>query len=447
MSDINDVADSIADINALEDVIADIQTLADIEDGTVAEDAISDLAAIASDVTTCATDIADISTVADDLNEETSEIETVAGSIANVNNVGDDIDNVNTVAANLTSINNFADRYTVRSGQPDDPNDGDLWWDQDSDLLKAYDEDGDQWVAVTTESDTGLDTTGGTMTGVLVLDDARNAGAPVLAFTSDSNTGIFSSGADSVDISANGATRLQVTGTAVKSNLPTEVEVTTDTTNAVTTALTIESQSSETPAAGIGVGMDFAVETAADNVEIGAQIEAVTTDVGSGAEDIDLVVNLMEGGAAAAEKFRIASDGDVTAQGSISTEGNLTLNTAGADLVLTGTNNAETPVERTITIQAPTGAADFNGNYTLTLPINDGDANDFLQSDGEGNLSWQEVDVSFAPLLSNELSTDGDVTIGGTTVASRRNAALVGPYTIKDNEEILINDGSKLVIL
>jgi len=523
MSDINDVADNIADINALEDVIADIQTLADIEDGTVATDAISGLAAIAANVTTCAGDIADISTVADDLNEDTSEIETVAGSIANVNNVGDDIENVNTVAANLSSINNFADRYTVSAGQPADPNDGDLWWDQSNDLLKAYDDTNDQWVAVTTESDTGLDTTGGTMTGVLVLDDGRSASAPVLAFTGDSNTGIFSSDADSVDISANGTTRLQVTGTAVKSTLPTEVEVTTGTTNAVTTALTVESQSSGTPAAGIGVGMDFAVETAADNVEIGAQIEAVTTDVGSDAEDVDLVVNLMEGGAAAAEKFRVASDGNVTAQGSITSsnsgnitaagdlvstggtvtttantnltltgagegtviitddlaintgnitttgdigididpagdgtvtlgaattvEGNLTLGTAGADLVLTGTDNAGTPVERTITIQAPTNAANFDGNYTLTLPINNGESSEFLQTDGEGVLSWQAVDVSFAPMLKNELSTDGNVIIGGETEASRRNAALVGPYEISDGDELTVEDGSKLVIL
>ena len=451
MSDINTVADEISPTNRIATVAGlkdDIETLADIEDGTEATDAISDLAAIATDVTTCATDIADISTVADDLNEDTSEIETVAGSIANVNNVGDDIDNVNTVAANLTSINNFADRYTVSAGQPADPNDGDLWWDQSNDLLKAYDDTNDQWVAVTTESDTGLDTTGGTMTGVLVLDDGRSASAPVLAFTGDSNTGIFSSDADSVDISANGTTRLQVTGTAVKSTLPTEVEVTTGTTNAVTTALTVESQSSGTPAAGIGVGMDFAVETAADNVEIGAQIEAVTTDVGSGAEDVDLVVNLMEAGVAAAEKFRIASDGDVTVQGSISTEGNLTLNTAGADLVLTGTDNAETPVERTITIQAPTNAASFGSNYTLTLPINNGGTSEFLQTDGEGVLSWQAVDVSFAPMLKNELSTDGDVTIGAADGDNKeRNAALVGPYTIKENEEILINDGSKLVII
>lgn len=140
--------------------------------------------------------------------------------------------------------------------------------------------------------------------------------------------------------------------------------------------------------------------------------------------------------------------GTVTLSASTTVEGNLTLNTAGADLVLTGTDNAETPVERTITIQAPTGAASFGSNYTLTLPINNGETSEFLQTNGEGVLSWQAVDVSFAPMLRNELSTDGNVTIGAASGDNKeRNAALVGPYTIKDGEEILINDGSKLVII
>ena len=514
MSDINDVADNIADINALEDVIQDIQTLADIENGDVAEDSISDLAAIASDVTTCATDIAAIRTVAADLNEDTSEIETVADSIANVDAVGGSINNVNDVADNINSINDFAERYTVSAGQPADPNDGDLWWDQSNDLLKAYDDTNDQWVAVTTESDTGLDTTGGTMTGVLVLDDGRSAGAPVLAFTGDSNTGIFSSAADSVDISANGATRLQVTGTAVKSTVPTEVEVTATgagTEDDVITALTVEGQTDQTPAAGIGVGMDFAVETAADNVEIGAQVEAVTTNVTATEEDVDLVVNLMQDGNAAAEKFRIASDGDVTAQGNVevaggtvtttnntsltltgagngtviitddlavntgnitttgnvgididpagdgtvtlgaatTVEGNLTLGTVGADLVFTGTNNADPAVERTITFQAPSNQANFV-TYDVTWPHTVANASDVLKVSAvdSSSITLEWADVSRAPLLENELSTDGNVTIGAASGDNKeRNAALVGPYTIKDGEEILINDGSKLVII
>jgi len=42
-----------------------------------------------------------------------------------------------------------------------------------------------------------------------------------------------------------------------------------------------------------------------------------------------------------------------------------------------------------VTIQSPVHSS--GGNYTLTLPINDGDANDFLQSNGSGVLSWTAV--------------------------------------------------------
>ena len=74
--------------------------------------------------------------------------------------------------------------------------------------------------------------------------------------------------------------------------------------------LRLTSASSATPAAGIGVGMEFEVETTAGN-EVIAGIEAVTTDVGSGTEAGDLVFKTMTGGAAADEKMRIENTGDV----------------------------------------------------------------------------------------------------------------------------------------
>jgi hypothetical protein len=66
---------------------------------------------------------------------------------------------------------------------------------------------------------------------------------------------------------------------------------------------------SGTPTAGIGVGEEFVVETAAGNNEIGMRLETVTTDVTSTSEDFDFVVNLMAGGATAAERFRIDAAG------------------------------------------------------------------------------------------------------------------------------------------
>lgn len=68
-------------------------------------------------------------------------------------------------------------------------------------------------------------------------------------------------------------------------------------------------KSSGTPAAGIGTGIEFQVETSAGNDEVGALIEAITTDVTAGTEDFDLSLKVMAGGASAAEQLRLTSDG------------------------------------------------------------------------------------------------------------------------------------------
>lgn len=84
---------------------------------------------------------------------------------------------------------------------------------------------------------------------------------------------------------------------------------------AVTDVLTLTHTSSLAPGVGIGTGQAFVTETAADNNEIGMQLHAVTTNVGAGTENFDCVIKLMASGAAAAEKWRVASDGDITTFG------------------------------------------------------------------------------------------------------------------------------------
>lgn len=79
--------------------------------------------------------------------------------------------------------------------------------------------------------------------------------------------------------------------------------------NGVTSAAKLSHTTSGTPANGIGVSLEFEAETAAGNNEVGAEIQAVTTDVTSTSEDFDFVVKLMAAGSAVAEKFRVKSDG------------------------------------------------------------------------------------------------------------------------------------------
>jgi hypothetical protein len=82
-------------------------------------------------------------------------------------------------------------------------------------------------------------------------------------------------------------------------------------TNVVTYVNRLTLTTSGTPANGIGVGVEFETETSAGNNEVGATIEAVVTDVTSTSEDFDLVFKTMAAGAAASEKVRIQSAGNL----------------------------------------------------------------------------------------------------------------------------------------
>jgi hypothetical protein len=84
--------------------------------------------------------------------------------------------------------------------------------------------------------------------------------------------------------------------------------VETSATNTVIDVARLEARSTGTPASGIGASLLFATETDVGNSEIGARIEAITTDVTSGSEDFDLSFKVMAGGAAATEVMRVASN-------------------------------------------------------------------------------------------------------------------------------------------
>jgi len=64
-------------------------------------------------------------------------------------------------------------------------------------------------------------------------------------------------------------------------------------------------------------------------------------------------------------------------------------------------------------------------NYTLTWPLDDGDANEFLMSDGNGNMSWESI-------------ADSAITITGTDTGAIYNNN--GDIGVADN--ILMNDAS-----
>ena len=82
-------------------------------------------------------------------------------------------------------------------------------------------------------------------------------------------------------------------------------------TNAVQQILRLTHITSGTPAASIGAGIEFEQETAADNNEIIATIEAIATDVTGASEEGALSLKVMVAGAAATEALKV--DSSVTA--------------------------------------------------------------------------------------------------------------------------------------
>lgn len=90
------------------------------------------------------------------------------------------------------------------------------------------------------------------------------------------------------------------------------VQITSAATNTVTDVFRVDSQSSGVPANGIGVGIEMAAETSAGNTEVGITLDAVATDVTAASEDFDFVISAMAAGAAAAEKLRLKSTGQLT---------------------------------------------------------------------------------------------------------------------------------------
>ena len=88
----------------------------------------------------------------------------------------------------------------------------------------------------------------------------------------------------------------------------------------VSRPLEIRHDVTNTPAVGIGVGMQFQVETANNNREVGGTIDAAATDVTFGSEDFSFKFNLMSAGFLAERAVldslgNFAIDGDFTVEG------------------------------------------------------------------------------------------------------------------------------------
>ncbi len=138
---------------------------------------------------------------------------------------------------------------------------------------------------------------------------------------------------------------------------------------AVTNVLRLTHTTSGTPNNGIGVGIEFEVETSASNNEVGATIEAVVSDDTSSNEDFELTFNTMDNGTLA-ERVRIESDG---------TFGIGTSNPSGLLTVSTDSDDAE------VYIDADTDNNNENQNPILTLRQDNGANTGFMRLNGDAD--------------------------------------------------------------
>jgi len=110
-------------------------------------------------------------------------------------------------------------------------------------------------------------------------------------------------------------------------------------TNTVASPIRMSHQTSGTPAAGIGTGIEFETQTAAANEEVGSIIESVATGVTTGDENFDMVFKNMIDGNPATQAMRIATDYQIRTGGSTTTPTGLST-VGAARLRLTGYGGA-----------------------------------------------------------------------------------------------------------
>ena len=97
-----------------------------------------------------------------------------------------------------------------------------------------------------------------------------------------------------------------------------------------------------------------------------------------------------------------------------------------------------------VSIQSPAHSA--NASYTLTLPVNDGDADQALKTNGSGVLSWG---TAGGPSLGTDavIRTNAKTIAENITFAGTENGMSAGPVTINSGYTVTVTSGSTWTIV
>ena len=133
---------------------------------------------------------------------------------------------------------------------------------------------------------------------------AGTVGDPAIRPTGDTNTGIYFSAADTIDLAAGGVRAASFGASFVLIAAPEDSR-----TDSVDVAGEIRSTTSGSPAAGIGTGLLFSAESADENPSNAGELDFVFTDVGAATEDSVLDILLRTAGAALGARYRFQATG------------------------------------------------------------------------------------------------------------------------------------------
>ncbi len=93
-----------------------------------------------------------------------------------------------------------------------------------------------------------------------------------------------------------------------------------------------------------------------------------------------------------------------------------------------------------VSLDAPDNTSPAGTDVTLTLPVNDGDAGQYLQTDGTGTLSWQTVNTG--KILQVVRSHDPDKTsTTSTTLTKLSTSTSITPSSTNSKIKVTITTG------
>lgn len=241
-----------------------------------------------------------------------------------------------------------------------------------------------------------------------------SVGSPSLSFTGDTNTGLYASAADTVNVATGGVLAAQFGASFIIAAAPEDSR-----TNSVDVAGIIRSTTSGTPAAGIGTGLQFDAESGDENPSVFGRLDFAASDVGAGTEDTYLEVLLRVAGAAVTSCYRFAATGAFNAIFTHANTAARTYTLQDSSDTLVGRATTDTLTNKTLSGAVVTGAA--GATPTANVIYTDSIIKGWCYLTG---ATWTiAADVNVSSITDNAA---GDFTINWATAFANGNYAVVG---------------------